>query len=86
MWVRHADAGYQFALQYLLQKNPKGIPVTDSHRNTYYVPVTLNVLDDGSNATVHSQLLNQLLAPGGSDVILNANPSFAAEEAVTVSR
>ena len=50
------------------------------------MPVTLNVLDDGSNATVHTHLLNQLLAPGASDVVLNANPSFAATEAITVSK
>lgn len=79
-------AGYQFATQYLLQKNPNGIPVIDNLRNTYYVPVTLNVLDDGSDATVHAQLLKQILAPGGSDVIFNGNPSFAAAEALTVSK
>ena len=69
----------------MMSKYPNGLPVSDS-LNIYYVPFTITMQDDQSSATTAQNLVTNLV--GGSspvDFVFNAQPSFALQEATTVS-
>ena len=67
------------------QVYPTGLPIKDSKGNTYMVGVSLTVQDDTSSASSHTTLVTSMVAPGGVDFVMNAQPSFADTEAALVS-
>ena len=78
-------AGYQYWIYRMQQVYPTGLPIKDSKGNTYTVPFSLTVQDDTSSASSHDSLITNMVAPGGADFVLNAQPSFADKEAAIVS-
>ncbi|GAX76333.1 hypothetical protein CEUSTIGMA_g3779.t1 [Chlamydomonas eustigma] len=64
---------------------PSGLPIKDNQGHTYNVQIALTIQDDTSNSSVHSALVTNMVTSGGVDFVLNANPSFAVNEAQIVS-